>query len=192
MKRTLAFGISVMVALAWAASPAGAKDLAAARGGRLTLRPSTVLLADNVVVTPGSGSNAPAQQPAAQANVQTAPAPAAAPAPQQAAPVETSHTNKVVHTDVESNHNYMGTLAVSALMGGLVGVLVGGSIYFLGDRNNAQNIGYWAAGGVLLGTGVGVTQIVVQESRASNATALNKLPSDPAPTFRLALFRTSF
>ncbi|MEO8213344.1 MAG: hypothetical protein ABI560_09130, partial [Myxococcales bacterium] len=122
--------------------------------------------------------------------VQTAPA--AAPAPQQAAPADTSHTNRVVHTDVESNHNYMGTVAVSALMGGLVGVLVGGSIYFLGDRNDAQNIGYWAAGGVLLGTGVGVVQIIVQESRASQATALNKLPSDPAPTFRLALFRTSF
>lgn len=190
MKRTLALGIFAMVALAWSASPAGATDFAGARAGRLTLRPSTVLLADNVVVTPGSGSNAPAPQPAAQANVQTAPA--AAPAPQQAAPADTSHTNKVVHTDVESNHNYMGTVAVSALMGGLVGVLVGGSIYFLGDRNDAQNIGYWAAGGVLLGTGVGVVQIIVQENRASQATALNKLPSDPAPTFRLALFRTSF
>jgi hypothetical protein len=189
MKKTIAFGISAMVALAWAASPAGAKDLSGAGVGRLTLRPSTVLLADNVVVTPG-GSNAPAQQPAAQTNVQTAPAPAAA--PPAAAPATDTHVNKTVHTDVQSNHSYMGTLAVSALMGGLVGVLVGGSIYFLGDRHNAENIGYWAAGGVLLGTGVGVVQIMVQESRASQATALNKLPSDPAPTFRLALFRTSF
>jgi len=59
-------------------------------------------------------------------------------------------------------------------------------------RDHAQDIGYWAAGGVPLGTGVGVVQLVVQENRLSNAAALNKLPSDPAPTLRLALYRTAF
>jgi hypothetical protein len=31
-----------------------------------------------------------------------------------------------------------------------------------------------------------------KESRLSNAAALNKLPSDPAATLRLALYRTAF
>jgi len=47
-----------------------------------------------------------------------------------------------------------------------------------------------AAGGVLVGTGVGVMQVVVQENRVSNAVA--RLPSDPAPTYRLALLRLKF
>lgn len=184
MKNTFAFGITAVVALMMSASPASAGEVVTGKTGRLTLRPSTMLLADSVVVTPAQGAPA---QPAAAATATTQ-----APPAQQTAVVESPRANKVVHTEVEPNRNYMGTLAVSALMGGLVGVLVGGSIYYLGDREDAQNIGYWAAGGVLLGTGVGVVQIMVQEGRASNATALNKLPSDPAPTFRLALFRTTF
>lgn len=151
---------------------------------RLTLNGAKLRLADNVVVTP-SGGTPPG------GNVQnTTPAPAV-PA-QQTAVVESPRSSHVVHSEVEPNHNYMGTVAVSALMGGLVGVLVGGSIYFLGDQTHARNIAYWGAGGVLLGVGVGVVQIVVQEDRVSNATALNKLPGDPAPTLRLALWRTSF
>jgi len=75
-------------------------------------------------------------------------------------------------------------------MGGLAGGLVGGAVYYLGDRNDAINIAYWAAGGVLVGTGVGVMQVVVQENRVSNAVA--RLPSDPAPTYRLALLRLKF
>jgi hypothetical protein len=86
----------------------------------------------------------------------------------------------------------MTTIAVSALMGAVAGALAGGAIYYLGDQNHAERIGYWAAGGVLVGTGVGLTQIMVQESRASQATAMNRPSSDPAPTFRLALYRTQF
>ena len=95
----------------------------------------------------------------------------------------------VVHADVSPPHNYMGTIAGSALMGAVAGALVGGAIYYLGDQNHPANIAYWAAGGVLVGTGVGFTQIMVQESRASQATALQ---SDPARTYRLALYTAHF
>jgi hypothetical protein len=97
-------------------------------------------------------------------------------------------TQKVVEADVEHSHNYMGTIAVSALLGGVAGVLVGGSIYYLGDRTNARNIGFWAAGGVLVGTAVGVTQVVVEEDRTSRLVG----SADPVPTYRLALARLRF
>jgi hypothetical protein len=179
---------SAALALSTMASPAIARDLAD-RGSSVDTsasapRSTGYLVADNVVVTPG-GTTAPAQgQPAAQA------VPVQAPAAQQ--PAETTTNNHVVHADVGSSHNYMTTVAVSALMGGVVGLLVGGSLYYLGDRGNGRDVAYWAAGGVLVGTGVGVVQVVVQESRLSNATALNKLPSDPAPTLRLALYQKQF
>ena len=146
----------------------------------------SVALADSVVVSP----TAPAQ-PAQPAPAQPVLAAPVAQAPVQPVVTEGS-PRKVVHTDVQPNHNYMSTIAVSAFMGGLAGGLVGGAIYYLGDRQDAINIAYWAAGGVLVGTGVGIVQLVVQEGRVSEATALRKLPSDPAPTLRLALFRAHF
>jgi hypothetical protein len=126
--------------------------------------------------------------PAAQA------APAApAPAPTnttvvqpQSTTVEPRRTNTVVERE---NTNYMSTIFVSALMGGLAGVLVGGALYFLADdQTHGTRVAYWAAGGVLVGTGVGLAQVLVQESRADRAVA----SYDPAPTFRLALFRATF
>jgi hypothetical protein len=86
----------------------------------------------------------------------------------------------------------MTTITVSALMGGIAGLLVGGAIYYLADnQEHAARIGIWAAGGVLVGTGVGIVQVAADESRAS--TAVSQIWSrDPAPTYRLALFRTSF
>jgi len=147
-----------------------------------------LLVADNVVVTPQGNQAAPAPQPTTQVEavpVQSAPA---APAPTYVEP----SSRHVVHTDVSPPHSYMSTIAVSALMGAVAGGLVGGAIYFLGDRNHAENIGYWAAGGVLVGTGVGIVEIIVQQNTASEATALNKLPSDPAPTHRLALATLRF
>jgi hypothetical protein len=107
-------------------------------------------------------------------------------------PVESAPARRTTTTVVErENRNYMSTIFVSALMGGLAGVLVGGALYFLvDDQTHAPRIGYWAAGGVLVGTGVGLAQVMVQESRADRAVSM--LPSDPAPTFRLALFRTTF
>jgi hypothetical protein len=180
-KTTIALWFSV-VAVSLATSPAWAKPVLEGHSAKSTLQTPT-RLADNVVVTPQGGGAAPAPGVPAQPVVG---------APNQTAVVEAPATNKVVHTRVEEPHNYMTTIALSALMGAVAGGLVGGAIYFLGDRTNAQRIGYWASGGVLLGAGVGIAQILVQENQVSNATSLNKLPSDPAPTFRLALLTTTF
>ena len=127
--------------------------------------------------------------------VNTAP-PAAAPAapqPAAAAPVVNAPVVETPRREVARHHdsNYMGTIAVSALMGALAGGLIGGSLYFLSDdQHHPQRIGYWAAGGVLVGAGVGLVQIVTQEG--SPETTASKLPSDPAPTFRLALLSQQF
>jgi hypothetical protein len=142
--------------------------------------PKAALVADNVVVTPGQSAPVTNPQPTQAQAVQ----------PVAVEPVDTTpRRSTVVHE--EPNKNYMGTIAVSALMGGVAGALVGGAIYYLGDQDNAQNIAYWAAGGVLVGTGVGLVQVMTQETRISNATAMH-LPTDPAPTYRLALMRVAF
>lgn len=121
----------------------------------------------------------PQQQPATNTTVVQ---------PVESAPAPARRTTTVVERE---NRNYMSTIFVSALMGGLAGALVGGALYFLvDDQQHAPRIGYWAAGGVLVGTGVGLAQVMVQESRADRAVSM--LPSDPAPTFRLALFRARF
>jgi hypothetical protein len=141
--------------------------------------PKAGLLADSVVVTP-QGQSAPVAQPVAPAAV-----------PVAAAPVEEvpARRTTVVHED--SPHNYMSTIAVSAIMGAVLGVLVGGSIYYLGNQEHAARIGYWAAGGVILGTAVGFTQVMVQENRADAAVA-SRFPTDPVPTYRLALLNLRF
>jgi hypothetical protein len=148
----------------------------------VTPLPKASLLADSVVVTP-QGQPAPAAQPVAPV------APAAVPV--AAAPVEEvpSHRTTVVHEDAP--HNYMSTVAVSAIMGAVLGALIGGSIYYLGNQDHAARIGYWAAGGVILGTAVGFTQVVVEENRADAAVA-SRFPTDPVPTYRLALLNLRF
>ena len=89
-------------------------------------------------------------------------------------------------------HNVMTTITVSALMGGIAGLLVGGAIFYLADnQEHAARIGIWAAGGVLVGTGVGIVQVAADESRASTAVSSLWSPN-PAPTYRLALFRARF
>src|SRR5215467_9033653 len=80
-------------------------------------------------------------------NPQTQPAPAAAPPAvvpvQEPAPVVLP-PQKVVHVDVQPPHNVMTTIAVSALMGGIAGLLVGGAILYLEDnREHAARIGLW-------------------------------------------------
>lgn len=121
---------------------------------------------------------------------QSAPPPAVVPV-EQPAPV-VAPPQKTVHEDVSPPHNVMGTIAVSALMGGLAGLLVGGAIFYLNDhQEHAGRIGIWAAGGVLVGTGVGIVQVVADESRASAAVSSVWRP-DPAPTYRLALFQKRF
>jgi len=124
----------------------------------------------------------------------TTPAPAAttvAPAPVAAAPVAPTSPQRVVHAEAKSNSNYMATVAWSAVMGAVLGAVVGTSIYYLADGQRPRNIAYWAAGGVLLGAGVGVVQVMVQESRTSDALS-SRAPRDPAPTFRLALYQRAF
>jgi hypothetical protein len=152
--------------------------------------PRAELVADNVVVSPGSTQAPAPAQPAQTVVVPQATQPVAQATPMVAQPTNTTH--KEVQTQVSSSHNYMSTIAVSALMGAVAGALVGGAIHYLGDNKSWRNVGYWAAGGVLVGTGVGVVQLVVQENRVSEATSWNRFPSDPAPTYRLALMQVGF
>jgi len=44
---------------------------------------------------------------------------------------------------------------------------------------------------VLVGAGVGVVQVTVEESRTSAAMSM-RAPTNPAPTYRLVLYRHSF
>jgi len=129
--------------------------------------------------------------PQPQTQVTTVPT---APPPAQPVVVEPTAppVRKEVHEDVQPPHNVMATIALSALMGGVAGLLVGGAIYYLGDhQEHAARIGYWAAGGVLLGTGVGIVQVVADESRADQAVSSAWTP-DPARTYRVALFTKHF
>jgi hypothetical protein len=143
----------------------------------VTPLPKAEVIADAVVVTPGSATAQPAPAPVEAVPVQ----------PVQPVVAEPHHTTIVQ----EHETNYMSTIAISAIMGAVVGALVGGSIYYLGSRDHAARIGYWAAGGVLVGTGVGLVQIAAQENRINEASS-SGLPTDPAPTYRLALLRTTF
>ena len=156
---------------------------AAAVAGALALG-GVARAGDVEIVNPSTGQTAPAPAPAV-VPVQAAPV-------QEQAPVAAPQTQRVVHEDVQAPHNVMTTITVSALMGGIAGLLVGGAIYYLADnQEHAARIGIWAAGGVLVGTGVGIVQVAADESRASTAVSQVWSP-DPAPTYRLALFRTHF
>jgi hypothetical protein len=153
--------------------------------GMVVIGAAPMAFADNVVV--GTQPAAPAAAaPSSPAPVVVTPA---QPVAAQPAVVDEPGHHTVVHTDVNPNHNYMGTIFGSAFAGGAAGALIGGAIYFLGNQTHPYNIAYWAAGGVLVGTGVGIAQIMVQESRVSQATAM---AADPAPTLRLALYQTRF
>lgn len=180
MKAINLLGISVVV-VALGGSTAFAKvtepSKASAQSGVVTPLPSERVVADNVVVTP-SGQTVPAPQPAQPVQVQPV-------QPVPAAPQRTYVTE-------DRPHNYMATIAVSALMGAVAGVLIGGAIYYLDTpREHSERIGYWAAGGVLVGTGVGLINIVTDESRADRAAGA-QLPTDPVPTYRLSLLQTQF
>jgi MFS family permease len=121
--------------------------------------------------------------------------PAAAPAaaPVAAAPVVAQEPVVAPRREVVHHHegSYMGTIALNALFGAVAGGLVGGALYYLSDdQTHAQRIAYWAAGGVLVGAGIGVVQIMA-DSR-TESVAMSRLPHDPAPTYRLALLTTRF
>jgi hypothetical protein len=188
MRAIKMLGVSV-VAVALSSSAAFAKvtdqSSASSSAGTVSPLPKAGTLADNVVVTPGQAAPAPAPAPqGSTVNVQPAPV-AVEPAPVVAPPQRTVVTQ-------ENPHNYVATIFVSALLGGIGGALIGGAIYYLDTpREHPANIGYWAAGGVLVGTGIGIINVVTDESRAERAIS-NHLPTDPAPTFKMALLNKSF
>jgi hypothetical protein len=138
-------------------------------------------LADNVVVTPQGTSGPTAAQPV-QPIQQVAPT-----QPVQTAPVAPQRT--VVTEDKPTN--YMATIAGSALLGGVAGALIGGAIYLLDDQEHPYNIAYWAGGGVLVGTGIGVINVIANENRAERAVG-TRFEKDPVPTYRLSLVKMSF
>ena len=187
MKAINLLGISVVV-VAVSSSAAFAKVDGGERA--VTPLPKAGALADNVVVTP-SGSTAPAQTPppsaSPQQNVNVAPQPGQ---PVEQAPVAVPPHKTVVTED--QPHNYMATIAGSALLGAVAGALIGGAIYVLDTpREHPERIGYWAAGGVLVGTGIGIINVATNESRAERAVS-SRLPSDPVPTYRVSLLQTRF
>jgi hypothetical protein len=178
----------VMAALVVPAAAMAKTDGLIAPGKKVVHLVPPLQLADVVVTNPNqtpTPTPAPAAPSAVAVPVQPAtPAPAVVEAPE--------HQSKSTYVEQHSNRSYMGTIAVSALMGALAGALVGGSLYFLADdQHHPQRIGYWAAGGVLVGTTVGIVEVAVEESRADRAVTLH-LPSDPAPTLRLALYQARF
>jgi hypothetical protein len=181
MKASNVFGISIL-AVALCGSTAFAKVDAAS--GAVSPLPKATTLADNVVVTP-NGQTAPAQ-PAPTVNVE----PAYPAQPVQAAPV-VAPTQRTVVTE-DKPHNYMATIAVSALMGAVAGALIGGAIYYIDTpREHPERVGYWAAGGVLVGTGIGLINVLADEDRAERAVS-SRLPTDPVPTYRVSLLQTHF
>jgi hypothetical protein len=181
MKAINVVGISVL-AVALTSSAAFAKTDAGSRP--VSPLPKAGALADNVVVTP-TGQTAPAPAPAAPTSVNVQPA-----QPVEQAPVVVPPHRTVVTED--RPHNYMATVAVSAIMGAVAGALIGGAIYFLDTpREHPERVGYWAAGGVLVGTGVGIINVATDESRAERAVS-QRLPSDPVPTYRVSLLQTRF
>lgn len=189
MRAIKVLGVSVL-AIAASASAAFAKvtdqSMGGTTSGAVSPLPKDGMLADNVVVTPGAQAPAPAPAPGPTVNVQ----PVEPVQPVQQAPIEEPPHRTVVTQ--ENPHSYVATVFVSALLGGLGGALIGGAIYYLDTpRSHPYNIGYWAAGGVLVGTGVGIINVVVDENRAERAISTH-LPTDPAPTFKIALLNRSF
>ena len=154
--------------------------------GVVTPLPKAITLADNVVVTPQS---TPAPAPAPSQNTTVVPAQPAPPSQNvnvEPAPAPARHT---VHTQHEPKP-YMSTIVWSAFLGGLGGALIGGAVYFLDDQEHPARIGMWAAGGVLVGTGIGIVNVATDESRAERAVA--RLPRDPVPTYRVSLLQGRF
>lgn len=152
--------------------------------GVVTPLPKAITLADNVVVTPQGTTPAPA--PSSTTTVVPS-QPVQPVVVEPAAPAPARHT---VHTEHQPKP-FMSTIALSAFMGALAGGLVGGAIYFLDDQENPERIGYWAAGGVLVGTGIGIINVVSDENRAERAVS-SRLPRDPVPTYRVSLLQTRF
>ena len=184
MKTTKVLGIAFLGAVL-TSSAAFAKTT---DRGVVTPLPKAITLADNVVVTPQS---TPAPAPAPSQNTTVVPAQPAPPSQNvnvEPAPAPARHT---VHPQHEPKP-YMSTIVWSAFLGGLGGALIGGAVYFLDDQEHPARIGMWAAGGVLVGTGIGIVNVATDESRAERAVASSRLPRDPVPTYRVSLLQARF
>jgi hypothetical protein len=155
--------------------------------GVVTPLPKAITLADNVVVTPQGTAPAPAPTPAQNTTV----VPAQPPAQNVNVEPAASPSRRTVHTEHEPKP-FMSTIVWSAFLGGLGGALIGGAVYFLDDQENPERIGYWAAGGVLVGTAVGIVNVATDESRAERAVSSRTMPRDPVPTYRLSLLQGRF
>ncbi len=90
-------------------------------------------------------------------------------------------------TVVERSPEYMLTITRSALLGAVLGALVGGSFYVLTrPRFSAWSIAYSSAAGVLFGATVGIIEIVVREPqpphdrRAHHPTVFDDTPGERA------------
>jgi hypothetical protein len=185
MKITKVAGIALLVVgVGLTSSAANAKTTD--RGG-VTPLPKAMTLADNVVVTPQGTAPAPAPAPSSTTTVVPS-QPVQPVVVEPAAPAPARHT---VHTEHQPKP-FMSTIALSAFMGALAGGLIGGAVYFLDDQENPERIGYWAAGGVLVGTSIGIINVVSDESRAERAVSSRTMPRDPVPTFRLSLLQGRF
>ncbi len=156
--------------------------------GVVTPLPKAITLADNVVVTPQS---TPAPAPVPSQNTTVVPAQPAPPSQNVNVEPAASPARRTVHTEHEPKP-FMSTIVWSAFLGGLGGALIGGAVYFLDDQENPERIGYWAAGGVLVGTAVGIVNVATDESRAERAVSTRTMPRDPVPTFRLSLLQGRF
>ena len=180
MKAIKLLGLSVM-AVALSASASFAKTVDESKSSAVTPLPAERTLADNVVVTP-QGTSAPTPAQPVQPIQQVAPTQTV-----QTTPVAPQRT--VVTEDKPTN--YMATIAGSALLGGVAGALIGGAIYLLDNQEHPYNIAYWAGGGILVGTGIGVINVVANENRAERAVG-TRFEKDPVPTYRLSLLKTTF
>jgi hypothetical protein len=109
------------------------------------------------------------------------------------AAARTACANNTTVVTESNTGNYVATVAGSALAGGLVGALIGAAVFWIDDGDQDwKDLGYWAAGGVLVGAAGGVVQVVVQENRASKAVSQRRLQPQPGRGFRLALVRRGF
>jgi hypothetical protein len=184
MKITKVAGIAMLVVgVGLTSSAANAKTT---DRGVVTPLPKAITLADNVVVTP---QTAPAPTPAQ--NTTVVPAQPVQPAQNVNVEPAAAPSRHTVHTQHEPKP-FMSTIVWSAFLGGLGGALIGGAVYFLDDQENPERIGYWAAGGVLVGTAVGIVNVATDESRAERAVSSRTMPRDPVPTFRLSLLQGRF
>jgi hypothetical protein len=135
-------------------------------GGTASAQSSTTTVTSTPPPPPPTVVQTPAPQ---QVQVQ--------PAPQQVQVQPAPVTSKQVVTDTHSP-SFMATIAKNTFYGAVAGALVGGAIYFIDrDSMRAASIGYWAAGGALVGVGVGAIEVATREDR--NERAVSQLLGGP-------------